>query len=139
MRFCARVFGFSPPSVNEVEVDSFHDVLTVADRLAGDLGLTRGRVALSALAVVLVATAYLFKSGRLKRTSTWLVEHRPIALMLGALGLIMAGVVLDQLGSTSTIIFAEETVEFAGSGMVAVATTALICRDVAVSSVDRLD
>jgi len=65
MRFGARIFGFSPPSVNEVEVDSFHDVLTVADRLASDLGL------------------------------------------------IMAGVVLDQLGSTSTIVFAEETVELA--------------------------
>ena len=138
MRFGARIFGFSPPSVNEVEVDSFHDVLTVADRLASDLGLTRGRVALLALAVALVVTAYLFKSDRLKRIPTWLAEHRPIALMLGALGLIMAGVVLDQLGSTSTIVFAEETVEFAASGLVAIAATDIICQDDAVSSVDRL-
>ena len=75
---------------------------SVRPRLATEDGVIE-----AATAVLFLGAAVIGSVGMLRTGATqihWLI---PIV------GLLMAGVVFDQLGSTSTIVFAEETVEFA--------------------------
>lgn len=126
MSFGARIFGYPLPVIDGMEVDSFHDLFDLADRFAGDLGVSRTAIAAVLAAGCLVLGAFLMRSRRLSRVAQWMSAHRPIALLGGAVGLLLAGIALDLLGTTDLTTFAEETAEFAASGLVAVAAADLI-------------
>jgi hypothetical protein len=126
IRFGARIWGVTLPTVSGVEIDNFHAVLLVADRRMGSLGLTHPRMAVAAGIAALGVIAVLIRTKRLRRVLPWLTAHPPMALMLGALGLLAAGFGFDQLGSRPTLLFLEETCEFAASGLVAVAAACLL-------------
>ena len=80
MSFGARIFGFPLPVIDGLEVDSFHDVFDLADRLAGDLGISRTMIALLLVSVAALAVTYLLKTGRIRRIPAWFSHHRPILL-----------------------------------------------------------
>ncbi len=126
MRFGARAFDITLPSVSGIEIDNLHAMLLVADHRASALGLSHGRIALLAGVAALGAIGFLLRGRKLQRIPHWLAGHCPVSLMLGALALLAAGFGFDQLGSTPALLFAEESCEFAASGLVLVAATCLL-------------
>ena len=131
MSFGARIFGFPLPVIDGMEVDSFHDAFDLADRFAGDLGLSRTMIAAFLAAAALAAGAYLLRTGRMRRIPAWLAAHRPLAIAAAAVGLLLAGIALDLLASGDLAVFAEETAEFGAAGLVAMAAADLFTTSVA--------
>ena len=125
MSFGARIFGYPLPVIDGIEVDSFHDIFDLTDRLAGDLGIQRTHIAAFVLLLAAAAAVFVFKRGLLPRITTWFSEQRPIMLAIGTLGFLAVGVVFDLLGTTTTARFLEETSEFTGSGLLFVAAAVM--------------
>jgi hypothetical protein len=121
MSFGARLFGFPLPVIDGLEIDSFHDIFDLADRAAGDLGVSRTQIAAVLVVAAVAVAVYLVRSGRMRVIPSWLTRHRPILLSAMALGLLLVAIGLDLIGSSTVARFAEETAEFAAAGLVAVA------------------
>ena len=126
MRLGSTFLPFAPPVIDGIEVDSLHDVLVVGDRFLADLGVTRIQVVLAMGLVIAVAIVLLLWKAGLRSVPTWLAAHRPLTIAAGGAALVLVGLWLDQIGTTRTMRFAEETTEFAAAGLVLVAATALL-------------
>ncbi|MCJ7725009.1 MAG: hypothetical protein MUP76_01270 [Acidimicrobiia bacterium] len=123
MRFGGRIFGYSLPGIDGREIDSLHDLLAAAMQV---LGVTRTHLAVIAAVAGAAGVGLLLTGRRLRRLPAWVATHRPLALMAGALAMLAVGFAFDQLGSTTAALFAEETSEFAASGLVAMAAADLL-------------
>lgn len=122
----ARVFHFGLPVVDGVELDGCHDLLVLADRAVGDLGVSR----ISIVAVVGVLTAvgatYLLRKGALALILAWCRANPPIALIAAAFGFLLIGAGFDFIGSNTAIRFGEEVSEYVASGLVAIAAASIL-------------
>lgn len=116
--FGTRLFGLSTPTILDVEFDSLHDVVDVADHALAAAGIGRTAAAVAVMTFGALVVALLVATGQALRIVAWL-RHRPqITKLLVALGLLGVAVILDQIATTNTVRFAEETLEFAAAGLV---------------------
>ena len=116
--FGSRLFGFAPPRIAGIDVDSLHDVFDLTERFAANMGFGRTALALIALGWLTVAATVVMTNGRRHRVAAWFRE-RPQALHAAvAFGLFLGAIGLDLVGSGSVALrLVEETLEFAGAGV----------------------
>lgn len=125
MSFGERQFGFTPPGINGVKLDAFHDLLQLSWVVVGD-GKLYLTVFMFAAAFTVGLCVYLFRSSKTFRE---LATHRvaPIvaaALTLAAISLIvdfgLGRAIIQSIGGDPAVTFVanskfEEASEFIGS------------------------
>ena len=113
--FGARIIGYPSPQIDGITIDSLHDVFDLVERLAERVGVGRAGLALGGVVVLVTTAAWLWRSGRGPGARAWLLAHRAIASCGVAIGLLLAAVALDLLGTSQTMRLAEELAELAGA------------------------
>lgn len=123
LSFGARLFGFGLPTIGGQEVDSLHDVFDLADHFVAQIGLSRT----AAAGGVLLLCAGLLALRPIRRSATrlasWVWARPPLRLVALSVGLLIAAVLIDQVGSSDATRFVEEMLEFTAAGLVLIAST----------------